>query len=89
MTPHAFVSRSTLVLFLAGLLALAPSAVHGQSGMRSVTAVSTGGGTSVFDTGPAALYSNPANLTVGPTDHSLEIQLLRVGAYHGGGLLSV
>ena len=84
MTPQAFVPRSALVLFLTGLLALAPGAVHGQSGMRSVKAVSTGGGTSVFDTGPAALYSNPANLTVGPTDHSLEIQLLRVGAYHGG-----
>lgn len=83
-TPHAFVLRSALVLFLPGLLALAPEAVHGQSGMRSVKAVSTGGGTSVFDTGPAALYSNPANLTVGPNDHSLEMQLFRVGAYHGG-----
>lgn len=84
MTPQTFVLRSALTLCLSGLLALAPGAVHGQSGMRSVRAVSTGGGTSVFDTGPAALYSNPANLTVGPGDHSLEIQLFRVGAYHGG-----
>lgn len=46
--------------------------------------MSTGGGPSVLDTGPAALYSNPANLTVGPAEHSLEIQLFRIGAYHGG-----
>lgn len=59
-------------------------AVHAQSGMRSVRAVGTGGGSSVLDTGPAALYSNPANLTVGPQEHSLEVQLLRIGTYAGG-----
>ncbi|WP_103019156.1 DUF5723 family protein [Salinibacter altiplanensis] len=84
MTRHAFALRSALALVLSGLLALAPGAARGQSGMRSVKAVSTGGGTSGFDTGPAALYSNPANLTVGPDAPSLEIQLFRLGAYHGG-----
>ena len=73
------------VLLLSGLLAGASAGLaHAQSGMRSVEAVSTGGGTSALDTGPSALYSNPANLTVGAGDHSLEIQLFRVGAYTGG-----
>lgn len=77
--------RSFLALFLGGLLtALIPGLVHGQSGMRSVNAVSTGGGTSVLDTGPAALYSNPANLMVGSSEHSLEVQLFRVGAQTSG-----
>lgn len=59
-------------------------AVHAQSGMRSVKGMSTGGGAFAIDTGPAALYSNPANLTVGPGDHSFEMQLFRIGAYTGG-----
>ncbi len=58
-----------------------------QSGMRSVGAVGSGGGTSALDTGPAVMYSNPANLTVGPATHNVEIQLLRVGTYVGGDLL--
>jgi hypothetical protein len=83
--PQASLLRSVVALFLCGLLTVfGAGAAHGQSGMRSVTAVGTGGGTSVLDTGPAALYSNPANLTVGPGEHSLEIQLFRVGSYHGG-----
>lgn len=77
--------RLTLALLLAsGLVLAGTGSARGQSGMRSVKAVSTGGGTSPLDTGPAALYSNPANLTVGPGEHSLEIQLLRIGAYNGG-----
>jgi hypothetical protein len=84
MTIQALFHRSILGLFLCALLAFGPEPVHGQSGMRSVKGMSTGGGTSVLDTGPAALYSNPANLTVGSETHSLEIQLFRVGAYHGG-----
>jgi len=57
---------------------------HAQSGMRSVGAVATGGGTSALDTGPAVLYANPANLTVGTTEYTLEVQLMRVGLYGGG-----
>lgn len=83
-TTQSFLPRTVLALLFSGLLALAPGAAHAQSGMRSVKAMSTGGGPSVLDTGPAALYSNPANLTTGPQEHSLEIQLFRVGAYHGG-----
>lgn len=77
--------RSLLALLVGGGLALAGiGPAHGQSGLRSVQAVGTGGGTSPLNTGPAALYSNPANLTVGPAEHALEIQLFRVSAYTGG-----
>lgn len=55
-----------------------------QSGTRSIEAVSTGGGTSVLASGPAHLYSNPANLTVGSSDHRFTLQLFRFGAYTGG-----
>lgn len=80
--------RSLLTLLIGLALAAAPVGnAHAQSGMRSVGAVATGGGTSALDTGPAALYSNPANLTVGPGEHTFEIQLLRVGLYSGGSAL--
>lgn len=58
--------------------------VHAQSGMHSIEAVSTGGGTSALGSGPAQLYSNPANLTVGDTEHRFELQLFQIGAYLGG-----
>ncbi len=74
-----------LALLIGGLLFLATGGtVHAQSGMHSVGAVATGGGTSALDSGPAALYSNPANLTVGSTAHPFEVQLFRMGGYFGG-----
>ena len=81
--------RSTVVGFclVAAMLLLASGPARAQSGMRSVGAVATGGGTSALDTGPAVLYANPAALTVGPAEHSLEVQLMRTGGYSGGDLL--
>lgn len=88
----AFSSGSTrrlLSLLPAVLFVLAGTTgpAYAQSGMRSVEAVSTGGGTSVLGTGPAQLYANPANLTAGDASHTIEIQLLRVGVYSGGDLI--
>jgi hypothetical protein len=82
-------SRPSLSVFLLALVWIGlagPMDARAQSGLRSVEAVETGGGTSALSTGPAALYSNPANLTVGPVEHNLEIQLFRIGAYAGGNL---
>jgi hypothetical protein len=76
---------SVLAFLVGGLLAIIGTGpAHAQSGMRSVGAVATGGGTSALDTGPAAIFSNPANLTVGPRKRALEVQLVRIGAYTGG-----
>lgn len=83
-SPSRFI-LSTLVFCVCTLLAtVGVPDVHGQSGMRSVGAVGSGGGASALSTGPAAMYSNPANLTVGPPNHNVEIRLFQVGAYTGG-----
>lgn len=77
--------RSVLFILLGVLFTAAgPVETHAQSGMRSVSAVGSGGGTSALDTGPSVMYSNPADLTVGPVEHNVEIQLFRIGAYVGG-----
>lgn len=72
------------VLLLLGLLATPAQA---QSGMRSVDAVGTGGGTAVLASPTQSLYTNPANLTVGPRRSTYELQLFDLGAYAGGDLL--
>lgn len=85
ISSRPLLGRVLPLLIGAGLLALiGANDVHAQSGMRSVEAVSTGGGTSVLGSGPAQLYSNPANLTVGETDHRFTLQLFRFGAHTGG-----
>lgn len=66
------------------LVTIGTADTHAQSGMRSVGAVGTGGGASALADGPAAMYTSPANLTVGPVRHNVEIQLLQFGAYTGG-----
>lgn len=80
----SFVRSVLLVLLGALFTAAGPVATHAQSGMRSVSAVGSGGSTSALDTGPSVMYSNPADLTVGPVEHNVEIQLFRIGAYVGG-----
>jgi len=74
-------------LILVAVLLMGGGPAHAQSGVRSVGAVSTGGGTSVLAMGPSALYANPAALTVGPADHRVEIQVMRTSLYGGGDLL--
>ncbi len=57
-----------------------------QPGLGSVESVSTGGGASVLGGGVAGLYANPALLTVGDAEHTVEIQFMRMGASSGGDL---
>jgi hypothetical protein len=78
--------RTYFAVLFGALLCLGAADARAQSGMRSVEAVGTGGGTSALSTGPAALYSNPANLTVGPSQPRIELQLFRFGTYGGGDL---
>lgn len=77
--------KTILCACVAGLL-LGASDARAQSGARSVEAISMGGGTSVLGARSAALYTNPAALTVGSSDAAVEIRLLDVRAYTGGDL---
>lgn len=79
--------RYGFCLLLVALLLWGGGTAQAQSGMRSVGAVATGGGTSALAMGPSALYANPAALTVGPADHRVEIQVMRTSVYGGGDLL--
>lgn len=73
-----------------GLLLLGafrPPSVHAQAGSRAAGAIGTAGGSSAVGPPTAALYTNPAHLTVGPSSHRFELRLLDVRADAGGSLL--
>lgn len=63
------------------------TAAWGQSGARSLHAVSTGGGASALAPPTTALYTNPAHLGVGERDAAIEVRLLDGRSYAGGDLL--
>lgn len=67
------------LLVVGGLLAGAGRGAQAQSGPGRVGAVGPGGG-------PAALYANPARLTAGDPDHTVAVQLGRIGLSSGGDL---
>jgi hypothetical protein len=76
-----------VIILVTGLLLFGgPCSVRAQSGMQSIEAVSTGGGTSALSGGVAGLYTNPAHLTVGTPEYTTEVQLFRIGVYSGGDL---
>jgi hypothetical protein len=74
------------LVLLSALLLSAPEA-SAQSGGRSQWAIGTGGG--AVATGPptAALYTNPAHLSIGADNSTFEVQLFDIRAYAGGDIL--
>lgn len=67
-------------------MSLVGGTAHAQSGARSLHAISTGGGASAVAPPTTALYTNPAHLAVGERDATVELRLLDVRTYAGGGL---
>lgn len=80
--------RSVFRLALGGLFILAAfggTEGYAQSGIRSVESISQGGSVSALGASTSALYTNPANLTVGSTG-GYEVRLLDIRGYTGGDL---
>lgn len=81
--------RSLLPLLIGGAVAcvlIGRTPARGQSGARSMHAISTGGGASAVAPPTAALYTNPAHLGVGPQDAVVELRIVDVRSYAGGDL---
>jgi len=75
--------------FLGGMLliGLLAGPVRAQSGVRSLWAIGTGGGSTPLAPPTTALYTNPAHLMTGTPASTVEVRLFDFRGYLGGDLL--